>query len=331
MVKLVFVNKIINYLKRKPASYTEKHSTDSDNSSKIGKYVPGFLPCKIKCAQMFRDNRKLDQEKYFVLNGDASNLRFAGKILAQSGEQVDQWTVDGNKIRLTLFNGITHLKKSQENEIISGTAAFKELEQRGSWVDSRTDFLNVIWGMYIQRKEGAKNAFSFFTRSLRHSKEIHDGMGGTSYKCNLDIEGSLTVKKEIWHTGGYQFSKKYPATDHSIFDKRIGYAVGLYNFLYDDQKRGVCVMQFLDEECDGLWKLEYMRCDRENMGWGKKGEKGGEKFGGKYDQIITWGSPKVTFRWDNSLTWFDSPFAYEFDVTNEMICTARNAPLIEPI
>ena len=52
---------------------------------------------------------------------------------------------------------------------------------------------------------------------------------------------------------------------------------------------------------------------------GKLGEGGGEKFGGKYDQLISWGSPKVTFRWDNSVTWFDSPFAYEFDVTNEMI------------
>jgi len=30
------------------------------------------------------------------------------------------------------------------------------------------------------------------------------------------------------------------------------------------------------------------------------------------------------------VTWFDSPFAYEFDVTNEMISTANNAPLIEP-
>jgi len=46
--------------------------------------------------------------------------------------------------------------------------------------------------------------------------------------------------------------------------------------------------------------------------------------------LISWGSPKVTFRWDNSVTWFDSPFAYEFEVTNEMTSTAKNAPLIEP-
>lgn len=326
----MFFNKIINCLKRTPISHVDKHSAVNNSGSKIGKYIPGFVPSRIKPIQVFPDNRKLNQEKWFTLNGDASNLRLVGKSLGHNGEQVDQWSVDGNKIRLTLFNGLTKLKKSQENEIIWQTTGFNELEQRGSWVDSRTDFLNVIWGMYIQRKEGTKNAFSFFSRSLRHSNEIHEGLGGSSYKGNLDIDGFLTVKKEIWHTGGYQFSKKYQATDHSIFDRRIGYAVGLYNFLYEDRKRGVCVMQFLDEVCDGLWKLKYLRCDREDMGWGKRGDKGGEKFGGKYDQIITWGSPKVTFRWDNSTTWFDSPFAYEFDVSNEMINIARNAPLIEP-
>ena len=196
---------------------------------------------------MFPDNEKLDREKFFVLNGDASNLRPTANIHDSTGNMINQWTVDGNKIRLTLFNGITLLKKWEENEIISRTTGFEELEQRGSWVDPKTDFLNVIWGMYIQRKEGTKNGFSFFSRSLRHNKDIHDGMGGTAYKGNLDIEGSLSVKKEIWHIGGYQFSKKYQATKDSIFDKRIGYAVGLYNFVYDDQRRGVCVMQFLDE------------------------------------------------------------------------------------
>ena len=106
-----------------------------------------------------------------------------------------------------MFNGITLLKKWEEDEIISRTTGFEELEQRGSWVDPKTDFLNVIWGMYIQRKEGTKNGFSFFSRSLRHNKDVHDGMGGTAYKGNFDIEGSLSVKKEIWHIGGYQFSK----------------------------------------------------------------------------------------------------------------------------
>jgi hypothetical protein len=327
----VVLDKILRYLGGNRSSNKENKVGYIDNNFRKNQdYIPGFPPSKIKQIQMFPDNEKLDREKFFVLNGDASNLRPTANIQDSTGNMINQWTVDGNKIRLTLFNGITLLKKWEENEIISRTTGFEELEQRGSWVDPKTDFLNVIWGMYIQRKEGTKNGFSFFSRSLRHNKDIHDGMGGTAYKGNLNIEGSLSVKKEIWHIGGYQFSKKYQATKDSIFDKRIGYAVGLYNFVYDDQRRGVCVMQFLDELCDGSWELKYLRCDKEDMGWGKLGEGGGEKFGGKYDQLISWGSPKVTFRWDNSVTWFDSPFAYEFDVTNEMISTAKNAPLIEP-
>ncbi len=324
-------NKILRYFRGKNQSQPDIRSTSNDSiMGKNKKYILDFPPSKEKNVQSFPDNKKLDREKDIVLNGDASNLRLMAKVLDSNGNNIDQWTVDGIKVRLTLFNGKTLLKKSQENEIIWETAGFEELEQRGSWVNPLTDFLNVIWGMYVQRKEGTKNGFSFYSRSLRHNKEIRDGMGGTSYKGNLDIEGSMSVKKEIWHTGGYQFSKKYQVTDHDIFDKRIGYAVGLYNFLYEDQKKGVCVMQFLDEKGDGSWELKYQRCDREDMGWGKMGEFGGKKFGGKYDQLITWGSPKVTFRWDNSVTWFDSPFAYEFQVTKEMIETARYAPLIEP-
>ncbi len=89
-------------------------------------------------------------------------------------------------------------------------------------------------------------------------------MGGTAYKGNLDIEGPLSVRKEIWHTDGYQFSKKYQITDHTIYHRRVGYAVGLYNFVYDDQKREVAVMQFLNEKCDGSWELKYLRCDKED-------------------------------------------------------------------
>jgi len=324
-------DKILRYLSGKNQGRPYIMNTSNDNDyKKNDKYILDFLPSKEKDVQRFPDNNNLDRERDFVLNGDASNIRPTARMQDSTGEDIEQWTVDGNKVRLTLFNGKTFLKKSQENEIILEMTGFGDLEKKGSWVHPQTDFLNVIWGMYVQRKEGTKNGFSFFSRSLRHNKEIHGGMGGTSYKGNLDIEGFMSVKKEIWHTGGYQFSKKYKVTEDDIFDKRIGYAVGLFNFLYDDQKKGVCITQFLDEQGDGSWELKYQRCDKEDTGWGKRGEFGGEKFGGKYDQLITWGSPKVSFRWDNSVTWFDSPFAYEFEVTDKMINSARNAPLIEP-
>jgi len=40
--------------------------------------------------------------------------------------------------------------------------------------------------------------------------------------------------------------------------------------------------------------------DRDSGGWGKDGE----KCDGKEDQIITWGSPTATFRWDDVLVDF---------------------------
>jgi hypothetical protein len=67
---------------------------------------------------------------------------------------------------------------------------------------------------------------------------------------------------------------------------------------------------------------EIFKVRQKDMDGEKLGEGGGVKFGGKYDQLISWGSPKITLV-DNSVTWFDSPFAYEFDVTNEMISTPK--------
>jgi len=47
----------------------------NNNFRKKQEYIPGFPTSKIKQIQMFPDNEKLDREKFFVLNGDASNLR----------------------------------------------------------------------------------------------------------------------------------------------------------------------------------------------------------------------------------------------------------------
>ena len=60
------------------------------SGSKIGKYIPGFVPSRIKPILVVPDNRKLNREKWFTLNGDASNLRLVGISLDRYGEQVDQ-------------------------------------------------------------------------------------------------------------------------------------------------------------------------------------------------------------------------------------------------
>ena len=85
----MFFNKIINCLKRTPTSYAEKHSAYKNSGSRIGKYIPGFVPSRIKPIQVFPDNRKLNREKWFTLNGDASNLRLVGKVWVTMG---NMWT-----------------------------------------------------------------------------------------------------------------------------------------------------------------------------------------------------------------------------------------------
>ena len=70
------LDKILRYLGGNRSSNKENNRGYMNNNfRKKQEYIPGFPPSKIKQIQMFPDNEKLDREKFFVLNGDASNLR----------------------------------------------------------------------------------------------------------------------------------------------------------------------------------------------------------------------------------------------------------------
>ena len=77
----VVLEKILRYLGANKSSNKEYKAGHIDNSfRKKQEYIPGFPPSKIKQIQMFPDNEKLDREKFFILNGDASNLRPVANI-----------------------------------------------------------------------------------------------------------------------------------------------------------------------------------------------------------------------------------------------------------
>ena len=127
----VVLDKILRYLDGTRSSNKENKVGHIDNNfRKKQEYIPGFPPSEIKQIQMFPDNEKLDREKFLVLNGNASNLRPIANIQDSNGNTINQWTVDGNKIRLTMFNGITLLKKWEENEIISRTTGFRRIRAK---------------------------------------------------------------------------------------------------------------------------------------------------------------------------------------------------------
>src|SRR6476620_11730369 len=87
----VVLDRILRYLNGNRSSYKENKSDYADNNfRKKQEYVPGFPSSKIKQIQMFPDNVNLDREKFFVLNGDASNLRQAANIPDGNGNMINQ-------------------------------------------------------------------------------------------------------------------------------------------------------------------------------------------------------------------------------------------------
>jgi hypothetical protein len=75
----------------------------------------------------------------------------------------------------------------------------------------------------------------------------------------------------------------------------------------------------------GYVKLENWLDPSDNNSWTKIGQyidqggwgKNGTKCGGKPDQIITWGSPMVTFRWDNISVDFKNLSVREIEIPIE--------------
>ena len=85
----VVLEKILRHLGASRSSNKENNVVHIDNNfRKKQGYVSGFPPSKIKQIQMFPNNEKLDREKFFVLNGDASNLRPIANIPDGTGNMI---------------------------------------------------------------------------------------------------------------------------------------------------------------------------------------------------------------------------------------------------
>jgi hypothetical protein len=87
-------------------------------------------------------------------------------------------------------------------------------------------------------------------------------------------------------------------TDHKRAMSSIeGEWVGFKGIMYNIQENGETAVKmeiWLDKNNDGNWVKVDENIDR--GGWGDEGE----ECGGEADQIVTWGGPIATFRWDGA-------------------------------
>jgi F5/8 type C domain len=170
------------------------------------------------------------------------------------------------------------------------------LAERG-YMQSPNDWRDVEITGYVKVNSGDSDEnFAWYARGGRHTGSGNpEGCEGSSIKNDLFYDGRVRFAKEQWHVS-------YVFTDHkramsSIEDRWVGFKGIMYNIEENGEtalKMEIWVDKNEDDNEDGPWEKVDENIDA--GGWGDEGE----ECGGEPDQIITWGGPIATFRWDGA-------------------------------
>jgi hypothetical protein len=202
------------------------------------------------------------------------------------------------KVRMHVFTSTGY------NQSKIATYDHTELEDKG-YMQSPNDWKNIEMTGYVKLNDFDSNdeKFQWFNRGGIHYTSTEPNAQpceGVGYKGNLFYSGDVRFAKEQWHVS-YEFTEKEEVealADSSIKGKWIGYKYVVYNIEQNNnnnRKTVVKMENWLDIDNDGK---DWIKVD-EYLDDGRWGDKG-EECGGASDQIITWGGPVATFRWDNA-------------------------------
>lgn len=123
---------------------------------------------------------------------------------------------------------------------------------------------------------------------------------GTALKGGIDVNGTVSWVKEIWHTGGYTNKRAETQVTEPIIGRWIGWKVVVYNI---NNNTAVKMESYLDDKANNHWLKVTDLID--NGGW--YADEPDLLFfsvdcGKTKDHIITRGGPMAIFRSDN-MTW----------------------------
>lgn len=195
------------------------------------------------------------------------------------------WKIKSSQVRLGVFTSSGY----DEDDI--DTYNQKTMASKGYMQDSR-DWKNVEMTGYVKFNSASSDNLSWYARGGIHSSEDCEG---TAYKGRIFYySGETGFAKEQWHSGGYDFSSSKDVTS-SIMDKWIAFKVVMYNNV-EDGKTVVVLENWLNDEGDKTSSWKKVTSIVDDGGWGNEGD----HCGGNPDQIITWGGPIASFRWDRA-------------------------------
>jgi hypothetical protein len=238
---------------------------------------------------------KIGGDEWFMDSNLQNDVRFDANANL-SANQDGSWSVDSKEqTRLNVWS-----KGSEEFRSKEGMDTYNHsiVESRGYW-HKPSDWKNVEMTGYFKLNEYVEDEFSMFSRSVWHNRN-QSGCGGSDYKPKLHFDGTVTLDKEEWHVHYTDQPKPAGAPEHKII---VGLGnltnkwIGLKNIIYNIEENGASypkMEMWIDQNNNNTWRKIHEYVDK--GGWGSTMS----RCGGAPDQLITWGSPIVTFRWDDT-------------------------------
>lgn len=274
------------------------HDTGSSTIDILG--VRMLYPTKRGGEQWFLD--LTESQNILRLGGRWSRFDPQAPIMQNAD---GSWKMVATKVRMNVYTS-----SGYHPERIT-TYAQGELERKG-YMQDPNDWKNVeITGFVkVNGMVDAKvdDGFSWYARGGKHTASRQ--CEGTSYKGDLFYSGKTRFAKEQWHNRGYSFTRKAVSTE-PLLGRWIGLKFVVFNAAINNrdhnsnmdrgQSKGhespVVVLQaWINENAD---KENWIKAEEfiDAGGWGKEGCRCNAP---RPDQLISWGGPIVTFRWDGS-------------------------------
>jgi hypothetical protein len=174
------------------------------------------------------------------------------------------------------------------------TYDYSRLAQTGYFYKP-TDWKNIEITIYVKvlSTSGGGDEISLVSRSVRHSTNVHEGCGGSSYHNNIDFtNGKFKFKKEMWHVN-YDIKPYSGITIGSTMNKWIGFKGIVYNL----PDGSVKLESYVDKDNNNNWQKATELVDKGN--WGDDMTHCDARTNGA---AITWGSPMTIFK-SNGVTY----------------------------
>jgi hypothetical protein len=262
-------------------------------NSKYDKFgIEKIYPSKIGGEEWFMNMDNIFDDSQFYPFG-VSDSKFEDSNLKIIQNEDGSWNLK-SKDSLAKVRMNVHTSEGYQPELIE-TLDHSELAENG-YMQSEKDWKNVEVTGYIKLNNNniplSEGRFTWYSRGGHHTET--EPCEGVAYKGDIFFSGDTRFAKEQWHINYFFTDIK---TDlKPIKGKWIGYKFILYNTEDESNpsKTIVKMESWIDYNNNGKWvKInDYM----DDGKWGNKGK----KCDGKKDQLITWGGPIATFRWDKA-------------------------------